>query len=87
MAFTFDWTFIASYIPVVFMTILAIWKENYILFLITFGIAWVTGLNSPDIISGNYVTNGMGITVGLCLIAYAFFCVGMAFRLMFWRGR
>ena len=86
MEFTFDWSVIANFMPLLFFSAIAFWKESHILFLITFGIAVITGLNSPDIIAGHYETSGIGLTVGICLIAYSLLCLGFAIRLMFWQG-
>jgi hypothetical protein len=73
-------------LPLVIFSILAFWKENHILFIITFGIAFITGMNAPNIISGEHETTALGVSLGALLIGYALFCAAMAFRLMFWRG-
>lgn len=73
-------------LPLAAISALAFWKENHILFMLAFGLAMIAGLNAPDIISGNYETTSMGLTMGALLIVYAFLCVALAFRLMFWRG-
>lgn len=59
---------------------LVFWKPNAVLFMILAGVSIILGLTWYDL----YVTN-MGLTMGLMLIAYAIFCIGMAFRLLFWR--
>ena len=87
MEFTFDWSVIANFLPLLFFSAISFWKENHVLFLITFGIAMITGLNSPDIIAGHYETTGIGITVALCTILYGLICVAMSLRLMFWKDQ
>jgi len=72
------------FIPVILISILALWKENHVLFMITAGISMMTGLYAPDVISGGYLQ--LGISVGLGLIAYSFLCIAWALRLMFWRA-
>ena len=61
---------------------LAFWKPNAVLFMILAGISIIAGLYWYDL----YTTN-IGLTMGLMLIAYALFCIGMAFRMMFWRQK
>ena len=61
-------------------SVLAFWKPNAVLFMLMAGISIILGLTWYDL----YTTN-MGLTMGLMLIAYALFCIGMAFRLLFWR--
>jgi hypothetical protein len=73
-------------LPLIGFSVLAFWKENHILFMITAGIAIITGLNAPDILSGISATSSLGVTVGLMLILYALCCAGWAFKLMFWKG-
>lgn len=72
-------------IPLIVFSILAFWKENHIFFIIIFGISMVTGLNAPDIISGESETSNIGLMLGLILIFYSFFSMAMALKLMFWR--
>ena len=84
MEFTFDWSVIASFLPLLFFSAISFWKEHHVLFLITFGIAVVTGLNAPDIVAGHYETTGIGLTIGALLIAYGLLCFGLAIRIMFW---
>jgi len=74
---------LAWLLPLVVLSALAFWKENVALFMITGGIAMMTGLYSPDIFSQS--TTNLGITVGLALMAYCFLCFAWAFRLIFWR--
>ncbi len=58
---------------------LAFWKPNPILFIVVAGISIMAGFTWYD----KYVTN-LGLTVGLMLVAYSLYCIGMAFRLLFW---
>ena len=44
-------------LPLIGFSVLAFWKENHILFMITAGIAIITGLNAPDILSGISATS------------------------------
>lgn len=76
-----------EFLPLVLLSVLAFWKENAVLFIATSGLAIMTGLYAPDIISGDYLTTNLGISVGLMFIAYSFLCSGWAFRLMFWEDK
>ena len=58
---------------------LAFWKPNSVLFMINAGIALMLGLSSYD-----FFTDKLGLTIGLMLVVYAFFCIAMAFRMSFW---
>ena len=78
---------LAYIIPLIIISALAFWKENAVLFMIAFGLAWLTGLNAPDILSGNSETTTLGLTLGLMVIGYGMYCAVMAFRLMFWEGK
>lgn len=75
-----------AFVPLIFFSVLAFWKENHILFLITSGVAMLTGLYTPDMISGNYSTTSLGIAIGLGFVSYSFLCVGWALKLIFWRS-
>jgi len=61
------------------MAILAFWKPNPILFMVSGGVAMMSGLYWFDI----YTTN-LGMAVGMMLIAFSLYSIGMAFRLLFW---
>ncbi len=71
------------FLPLIFFSVLAFWKENHILFMITAGLAFITGFYSPNIISGIYETNAVGVTVGTMLILYSYACAGWSIALMF----
>ena len=77
---------IAYLAPLAVVSLLAFWKENHVLFMLAFGLAMITGLNAPDIISGSYETTPMGITLGALLLVFGILCAALSFRLMFWRG-
>lgn len=61
-------------------SLLAFWRSNALLFMLTAGIALMLGLYWYDA----YTTN-LGLTMGLMLIAYSLVCLGLAFRYIFWR--
>lgn len=65
--------------PAVFLSMLAWWKQNAILFLLTGAAAIVAGLSwrpeFPDV---------AGLTNGLVLVAYGIFCLGYALKLVVW---
>ena len=67
-------------IPVTLFSILAFWKPNAVLFMLVAGSSLILGLHWYDV----YTTN-IGLTIGLLLVAYGLFCIGMAFRMLFWR--
>ena len=73
-------------LPLAAISVLAFWKENFILFMIAFGLSMVAGFNAPDIISGVSETTNMGIAIGILLMVYAIFCAAMSLRLMFYEG-
>lgn len=77
---------VAGFLPLIFLSVMAFWKENAVLFMLTAAAAMLTGLYSPDIISGSDTTAPLGIAVGLALMTYSLFCIGMAFRLIFWKS-
>lgn len=76
---------ILYFIPIALISLLAFWKENHVLFMALSGIAMMTGLYTPDIICGDYITTPLSYTIGLGMIAYSILCVAWALRLMFWR--
>ncbi len=71
---------IISLIPFTFFGILAYWKLNTVLFLITGGTAMMTGLYWYEIF-----TSDIGISVALLVIAFGLVCFGFAFKLIFWK--
>ena len=76
-------TTLALFMPVIIFSILAFWKENYFLFMFTCIVAHMTGFYAPDIISGEYATTPLGVTVGICLVMYGIVCAGWSFALIF----
>lgn len=77
-----------QFLPLVFFSILAIWKDHFILFLVTAAIALITGYEAPDIISGDYETTWLGMTVGIVLIyIYTPACIIWAIKLMMWSNQ
>ncbi|MFC2060617.1 hypothetical protein ACFLTZ_05990 [Chloroflexota bacterium] len=75
---------IIQFLPLTLVSIMAFWKENSVLFMITAGLAMITGLYAPDILSGNYITTSVGIAAGLMFVTYSFLCAAFAFKLMMW---
>lgn len=65
---------------------LAFWKPNAVMFMVTGAMSMMSGLNAPDMISSTTSTSSTDITLALSLVAYSFFCLAMAFRVMFWDG-
>jgi len=72
------------FIPLIFLSVLAWWWSNSVIFMITGGVAIMTGLYAPDVISPVSSTSPFDITVTLSLIAYGLCCWGLAFACMFW---
>jgi hypothetical protein len=66
-------------IALVGFSILAFWSKYPPLFMIVGGISMMTGLKFNDVFSGD-----TGLSVGLCLIAYAFIAMAFALRYIFW---
>jgi len=72
---------IIQFLPVAFFSVLAFWKSNAVLFMLTAGGALMMGLYWYD-----QHTTTIGLTTGLLLIAYSILCLGFAFRAVFWRN-
>jgi hypothetical protein len=70
------------FLPLIVFSVLAFWKENYILFMITASISFMVGYYTPNIISGAYETTSTAIAIGMALMIYGFLCSGWAFALM-----
>lgn len=73
---------IAQFIPIIIVSIAALWKENAVLFMIVAGTAIMTGLYAPDILNGSTVTTSFGISAGLAFIAYGLLSALWAFKLI-----
>jgi hypothetical protein len=58
---------------------LAFWSKYVPVFMITSGLALMTGLKWYDVFNDD-----IGLSVSLGLIAYAFICLFFALRFMFW---
>jgi len=68
-------------LPLIGFSILAFWRIHPVLFMITAGIAIMTGLYIPDILTGG--TTVLSMSVGLVIVVYAFVCVSFAYITMF----
>ena len=68
-------------LPLIGFSILAFWRIHPVLFMLTAGIALMTGLYVPDILTGG--TTVLSMSVGLVIVVYAFVCVAMAYRALF----
>ena len=64
---------------------LAFWKLSPPVFMIVAGLSMMLGLLLPDLISSPSSTTAIDLTLGWALIAYGLFCIGSAYRCMFWR--
>jgi len=71
---------IAQFIPMMFFSALAFWRNNPVLFMLAAATSLFSGLYWFD----QYVTP-QGLAIGLSLIVYCFCCLGFAFRYIFWR--
>lgn len=69
-----------SFLPLTLFSVLAFWQLNAILFMVSGGIALFVGFYWYN----QYVTN-LGLAISLCIIAYALYCIALAFRMIFWR--
>lgn len=67
---------------VIFFSVLAFWKYNALLFMITAGASVMTGLYWRD----TYTTN-IGLAIGTLLVAYSLVCLGFALQCIFWKGK
>ncbi len=72
---------IVAFMPLVLFSVLSFWRPNPVLFMLSAGVSLMTGFYYYD----TYVTN-LGLTLGLCLLAFSLFCLGMAYRTLFWKG-
>ena len=67
---------------VVFLSLLAFWRLNTVLFMLAGGASFMLGLQWYDV----YVTDS-GLGIALMLIAYAFVCFGFGYKCIFWIQR
>ena len=68
-------------LAVVFLSVMAFWKLNTVLFMLAGGASMMLGLFWYDV-----YTTDVGLSIGLMLIAYSFVCFGFGFRVIFWSG-
>jgi len=73
-------------LPVVGFSLLAFWRMLPVLFMLTAGIALMTGLSAPNFLTGD-TTTPLSMSLGLMLVVYAFLCVALAFLTLFRMGR
>ena len=73
-------------LPLIGFSILAFWRGHPVLFLITAGIAIMTGLYVPDLLTGG-TTTVLSMSLGLVIVAYSLVCVAFAYRTLFRMGR
>ena len=71
---------ILAFFVVVFFSLLAFWRYNALLFMLTAGTSVMTGLYWRD----TYTTN-LGLSIGILLVTYAFICLGFALGCIFGR--
>lgn len=69
-----------TFLAVAFFSALAFYKPNAVLFMLDAGASLLTGLYWYDL----YVTH-WGLTISLMFIGFSFFCIGMAYKCLFWR--
>lgn len=69
-------------LPVILFTVLAFWTLHPAIFLFAAGIALMTGLYIPDILTGD-TSNGMTLSIGMLLVVYAFACIAFSYITMF----
>ena len=63
---------------------LAYWKRTPPVFMLTAGVSMLVGLTLPDTISSAASTTIMDKTLGLAFIGYALFCIGAAYKCIYW---
>lgn len=63
---------------VMLFSLLAFWKYNALLFMLTAGASIMVGLQWFDV-----YTTSTGLAISLMLIAYSFVCIGFAFACIF----
>jgi hypothetical protein len=78
-----DLAAMAAFIPLIFISAIAFWKESHLLYMLAAGTAIMTGLYTPDILGGQYTSSNLGISVGLILITLSFLYIAFAIKLMF----
>ena len=66
-------------LALVFLSFMAFWKLNALLFMLAGGASLMVGLQWYDV-----YTTSTGLTIGLMLIGYSFVCIAFAFRCLLW---
>lgn len=70
--------YIAAIMILIFLTFLAYWRGNAVVFMLAAGVSMMAGLYSPGALSElSYSRFGVGI--GLMLIMYSFVCIALAY--------
>lgn len=78
--------FTAAVFVLTIITVLAFWKETWVtLFMGAAGIAMISGLNTPRLLSPAGTATDISITIGLSLIACALLMLAMAFKVIMWQ--
>ena len=73
-------------LPLILFSVLSFWQMNPVLFMITAGVAVMTGLSAPDILTGD-TTTVLSLSTGLVMVLYSFLCLALAYITMFGRIR
>lgn len=71
---------VISCIPLALFSIIAFWKNNSLVFLITAGLSVFIGLKWFDV-----YTDNTGLAIGILILLYGFLCIGMAIKALFGR--
>ena len=74
-------TMVLSLAVLMGFSVLAFWSSYAPFFMIVGGASMMAGLKFYDV-----YTNDTGLSIGFCLIGYAFIAIAFAFRYMFWTG-
>ena len=72
-------------LPLIGFSVLAFWTLHPVLFLITAGIAIMTGLYVPDILTGG--ATALSMSIGLVIVMYSFVCISFAYATIYRAGR
>jgi len=73
---------VMPFLPLALFSLLAFWKENALLFMLSAGASMMVGLYWYDA-----YTNPLGLSLSLTLIAYSLVCLGLALKLLFWKEK
>lgn len=72
---------LAQLVPLMFLSVIAMWKPHVLLFLIVAGMALMVGLYWFDA-----YTTDVGLTISLMLIGYSFVALAFGFKVLMWEG-